>query len=280
VTGDSTHDPTNDPTNDLPDAGPVRSRPVDGIAVVAIDRPHRANTLDHRTFVELKAAIDAAAGDPDVHALLLCSEGPHFCGGADLFDDALFGDAAQGPQRAVVDASYAVTAALLEFPKPTVCAVQGRSAGGGTALVLACDLRIASTRLSISVDFVRFGIVPDLGLTWMLPTMLGVGWALDLALGTDALDAEQAVRRGVVSEVVGDAELRPRALERARRLGAMPREAVVAARRLVRSAPSRSYATAVREERAALDGVLGAPDTIARRDAFLGDRSARGADAG
>jgi enoyl-CoA hydratase/carnithine racemase len=263
---------TGDLGGDLKSDGPVLTQRVDDVAVVAIHRPQRANALDHHTFVELHTAIDAAGRDADVRALVLCSEGPHFCGGADLLDGALFGDAANGPSRTVVDASYAVTAAILDFPKPTVCAVQGRCAGGGTALVLACDLRIASTSLSISVDFVRFGIVPDLGLTWMLPTMLGVGWALDLALGTDALNAGEALRRGLVSEVVGEDELRPRALDRARQLGAMPVHAVVEARRLIRSAPSRQRETAVRDERGALEGVLVAPDTLARREAFLQDR--------
>ena len=258
-----------------PTGPPVRTSRVDDVAVVAIDRPHRANSLDRTTFEELRSAIDAAGADDDSRALLLCSEGSHFCGGGDLRAGA-FDEPDAGARRAETELAYAVTTALLECPKPTVCAVQGRSAGAGMALILACDLRLAATTASIGVEFVRFGLVPDLGLTWLMPTMLGVGRALDLAIGTDTIDAHDALHWGVLTEVVEENDLRQRALVRARRAGSMPVDAVLEARRLIRAAPGKPRDVALRDELEALDRRLHDAETLAARESFFADRRLRG----
>jgi 2-(1,2-epoxy-1,2-dihydrophenyl)acetyl-CoA isomerase len=255
-------------------AAPVLTSRDDEVAIVAIDRPARANTLDRRTLVALRDAIDAAGRGSEVRAVLLCSEGEHFCGGGD-FQARAFDEPDEASRRAEIEVAYAVITALLECPKPTVCAVQGRSAGAGLALILACDLRIASRNASIGVEFVRFGLVPDVGLTWLLPTMLGVGRALDLSIGTDPIDADEALRWGVVSEVVEAAELRQRAVDRARRAGSMPAEAVREARRLIREAPGKPHRVALQDELDALDRRLTAHDTLALRESFFDGRRPR-----
>ncbi|HRE01431.1 MAG TPA: enoyl-CoA hydratase/isomerase family protein, partial [Ilumatobacteraceae bacterium] len=100
--------------------------------------------------------------------------------------------------------AYGVTERLLDLPLPIVCAVQGRCAGAALAMVLSCDLRIATESAVFSLDFVRLGLSPDMGVCWLLGSAVGIGRALDFALSGELMDAQRALDWGIVTRVVPD----------------------------------------------------------------------------
>ncbi|MGM0605844.1 MAG: enoyl-CoA hydratase/isomerase family protein [Halobacteriota archaeon] len=175
----------------------IRSEPADGYRVVTLDRPASRNALTPAGLDELEAAI-AEANEPIVY---LHGAGPAFCAGADLDvvadldDPAAF--AAHG-QR-VADA--------IEAADPIVIAgIDGPVRGGGVELALACDIRVATPDATFAEPGVRFGLFGAWGGTIRLPQLLREGDAMDLALSGRTIDAEEALRIGLVSRIVDDPE--------------------------------------------------------------------------
>lgn len=238
-----------------------------GVAVVEMNRPERANSMDADMFPALAAALAAVAGDADVRAVLLCGAGRHFCAGGDL-DHPLFDDDDEDSRRAQIEAAYAVTDQLLDLPQPVVVAVQGRCAGAGLALVLGGDLRIATTDAIFSLDFVRLGLAPDMGVCWLLAPAIGTGRALDLALSGELLGAARAAEWGIVSRLVEPGEERTAALQLAHRLAAQPPGGMAAIRRLVRTAPAVERQAGFAMEIDVMTRLAASTDARERLDAF------------
>jgi 2-(1,2-epoxy-1,2-dihydrophenyl)acetyl-CoA isomerase len=257
----------------------VRSSRDGEVLVVAMDRPRRANSLNEATFVGLSTFLGQGAIDGSVRGVVLCSEGPHFCAGADL-DAPVFHEDDDEARRARALGAYAVIAELLDYPKPVVCAVQGQALGAALSLVLACDIRIGAVSSTISIPFVRFGLIPDMGLSWLLPTMIGAGRALDLALADEPLSADEARSWGLLTEVVPDGAERTRAIERARSLGALPHEGIREARRLMRGSFAVGRDETIAQELDSITRFVGTPEARQCRVEFLEQfRGARRTDA-
>jgi 2-(1,2-epoxy-1,2-dihydrophenyl)acetyl-CoA isomerase len=181
---------------------PVTLNRDGAVLVITLNRPESLNALNRDTNRALKAAIDAAARDGDVGAIIVTGAGRAFCAGADLKD---------------VTARYAAG-------EPNLAAINGTAAGAGLSLALACDLRLAAAGASLIVVFVRVGLVPDAGSLFFLTRMLGLSKATELALTGDAVSVEEAQRLGLVAAIVPAQELMATALERARRLASGPRQ--------------------------------------------------------
>jgi enoyl-CoA hydratase/carnithine racemase len=177
----------------------------DAIAHVTINRPDARNALSKATNEELLAAASGFATNSDIRAVILRGSGDKsFCAGADLKERKGVSPADTGPY---VDAISGAITAWSKIPQPTLAVVNGFAFGGGMELAIACDLRIAATNALFGLTEVRLGIMPGAGGTQRLPRLIGVAAAKELILLGKRFDAEQALRLGLVSAVVAQADL-------------------------------------------------------------------------
>ncbi len=192
------------------ETGVVRlDRPRPEVAVVTLDRPDRLNALDVHVVRSLHEVLDRLAGERDTHVVVLTGAGRAFCAGLDLQG---YGDpereeemgvplAALDRQREIAD----LTTRLHTMPQPVIAAVNGPAAGGGLALVCASDVRICAPSAIFAVSFIRAGYSAcDIGVSWLLPRIVGTGRAHELMLTGRRFDAAEALRIGLVTEVVDD----------------------------------------------------------------------------
>jgi enoyl-CoA hydratase len=204
------------------------------VAVVTIDRPDALNALDVPTLTELRDRLAELAQDDTVRALVLTGAGEKaFVAGADIkYMSGLDPDGAKAWGALGHEAGL-----LLEtMPKPTIAAINGFALGGGCELALACDLRYAASRAKLGQPEINLGIVPGWGGTQRLARVCGVGVAKDLIFSGRTVDAEEALRIGLV-HAVADPVL-DLALETANALAAKSPGALALAKRLVNLAPA------------------------------------------
>lgn len=214
----------------------------DGIATITLNRPDRLNAIGGTMSQDLVQALEEANSDEEVRVLIITGAGKGFCSGADL---TTLGSTAAAVGRGLVAKSPAAggissyTIQIQNFEKPTIAAVNGSAVGAGLSIALACDIRIASDRARFSQIFIRRGLVPDTGSTYLLPRVVGMARACEMVFTGDILDAEQAKDYGLVSRVVPHDELMPETRELAARIAAGPPIAMKLAKRaLYRGATS------------------------------------------
>jgi enoyl-CoA hydratase len=190
----------------------VRAEVEDGIAVVTLDRPEARNAIDREMVRALHAVLDDLAEGGAARALILTGAGgTAFASGADIRQLR-----ERRPQDALAGINSGLFLKLERFPAPTLAAVRGFALGGGCELALACDLRVAGASARFGQPEAGLGIIPAAGATFRLPRLIGWGRARDLILTGRIIDADEALRIGLVSRVVPD----DRVLEEARALAA------------------------------------------------------------
>jgi enoyl-CoA hydratase len=194
-----------------------------GVRVLWLDRPAKLNALSDATVSEIGRVLDAVATS-SCRVLVLTGAGRGFCAGFDL---QLAGDAPgseAGETQAWMRRQEAFAGLVTRFralPQPIVAAVNGAAAGAGLGLALATDVRIAARSARFSAAFVKIGMSGcDIGVSWLLPRCVGVSRSSELLLTGRAVDGDEAARIGLVSEVVEDDRLLPRALELAAMIAA------------------------------------------------------------
>jgi enoyl-CoA hydratase len=203
------------------------------IAVVTIDRRDALNALDVATLTELRDRLREAGSDTDVRAVVLTGAGEKaFAAGADInYMSGL--DAEQAKAWGAL--GHETTAELENMPKPAIAAINGFALGGGCELALACDLRYASARAKLGQPEINLAIVPGWGGTQRLTRVCGIGVAKDLIYTGRTVDAEEALRLGLVHEIADP--VLERALEIAHSLAEKSAGALALAKRLVNMAP-------------------------------------------
>ena len=234
------------------------------VRTLTLNRPAALNSFTQDMHAELRAALDGAAADPAVRAVLITGAGRGFCAGQDLNDPAMAAGADGKPDiAAVIEANYRPLALRLQaMPVPVVCAVNGVAAGAGANFAFCCDIVLAARSASFIQAFSKIGLIPDCGGTWLLPRLAGRARALALALTGDKLSAADAERLGLIWQVVDDADLQSQALALADKLAAMPSAALVATRQVLDAAQSLSLADALSLE-ARVQGELGRANDFA-----------------
>lgn len=192
-----------------------------GIFVVTLNRPDRLNALHDALWDALDELCAVVEHDPSVRVVVLTGAGRGFCAGADLETiTALPGDGVTDFMR-IQEKGANVIARVKRLPVPVVAAVNGPAAGGGLALALAADVRIAAQEARFTVAFVRLGLSGcDVGVSWLLPRVVGLGHASELMLTGRLIDADEAYRIGLVNRVVGAGGLLPAALGLGREMAA------------------------------------------------------------
>jgi 2-(1,2-epoxy-1,2-dihydrophenyl)acetyl-CoA isomerase len=163
---------------------------------------------------------------------------------------------------------------LAEAPKPIIAAVNGVVAGAGVSLALACDIRIASEEASFSMAFVRIGLIPDSGSTWLLPRAVGMARALELAMLSEKVDAHRALELGLVNRVVPAGLLADEAGDLARRLAELPTTAIALTKRAMREAARTDLGDAMEREADLQDEAAATRDHLEGVMAFLEKRPA------
>ncbi|MBK6940736.1 MAG: enoyl-CoA hydratase/isomerase family protein [Planctomycetes bacterium] len=172
----------------------------DGLATITLNRPEQRNAIDREMIDELHHALDALAEADAIGALVLTGAGGQaFAAGADI---------AQLRERKRADALKAINSTLFmkleQFPFPTIAAIQGFALGGGCELAMACDLRIAGRSSKFGQPEVGLGILAGAGAIERLPRLVGLGRAKELLYTARVIDAEEALRIGLVNQVVDD----------------------------------------------------------------------------
>jgi 2-(1,2-epoxy-1,2-dihydrophenyl)acetyl-CoA isomerase len=200
------------------------------VGTITLSNPERLNAFTGDGMLELRRVLEDLAADRAVRAVLLTGAGQAFCAGGDL--NTLDGEGgAPLPDEQVAAAMREMTAVvelLSDMPKLTLAAVNGPCAGAGLSLALACDLRISARSAVFLSSFVRVGQSGDYGQAWLLNRLVGAGWARRLQLLSERIDADTALRIGLVEEVVEDDELQHRSLELASAATEMAPTAVAA----------------------------------------------------
>ena len=228
------------------------------VRVLTLNRPAALNSFTQDMHAELRNALDAAAGDAEVRAVLITGAGRAFSAGQDLNDPGMAAGADGRPDiAAVIEANYRPLALRLQaMPVPVVCAVNGVAAGAGANFAFCCDIVLAARSASFIQAFAKIGLIPDCGGTWLLPRLAGRARALALALTGDKLSAADAERFGLIWQLVDDADLQAQALALADRLAAMPSRALAATRQALDASQSLSLSDALSLE-ARVQGELG-----------------------
>ena len=196
------------------------SSPQPGVTQLTLNRPEKLNAMNADLIGELHDAFAAIAADRDCRAVVLTGAGRGFCAGLDLTG---YGTAPGGEGRGPVVGGFSTQqhiASLIPqmraLPVPVIAAVNGAAAGGGLALALGSDIRIAGASARFNVAFVRIGLSGcDIGVSWMLPRLIGASRAWELMLTGRIIDATEADRIGLVTRVASDDALLDSALETA-----------------------------------------------------------------
>lgn len=196
-----------------------------GITLLTLDRPERLNAMDMTLIGDLHDALDAVAADPACRVVILTGAGRAFCAGLDLKDPGRApGTEGRGRAQAGMATQQHIASLvpkLRGLRQPVIAAVNGAASGGGFALALAADVRIATPAARFNVAFVRIGLSGcDIGVSWLLPRLIGASRAFELLLTGRMVEAEEADRLGLVSRLVPEAELLDAALETAAAIAA------------------------------------------------------------
>jgi 2-(1,2-epoxy-1,2-dihydrophenyl)acetyl-CoA isomerase len=197
------------------------------VATVTLNQPATLNALTYDVVLRLAEIVDGLACDPDVRAVVLTGAGRGFCSGANLLGGSgqTLAAGGMGVRQAVMDMN-AVLAGIAEMEKPWLAAVNGPAVGGGCSLALACDLVLAADTTYLALGYVNVGMVVDMGATYLVPRLVGLRKAKELAFFGERIPAPQAAEMGLINRAVPPESLLSTAREWAARLAAGPTLAI------------------------------------------------------
>lgn len=243
---------------------------ADGIVSMQIHRPEVRNALSSSVFAALRSALRAAAADPEVRVVMLSGHGKHFAAGSDIRE--LADHTAVSIQ---LDERESIWQEIAAFPKPIVGAVAGYCFGGGCELAMHCDILIASVSARFAQPEINLGLMPGAGGSQRLPRAVGKSLAMQMALTGEPIDAQKALQSGLVSEVVEEAQLMPRAQAIARSIAAKGPLAVRYTKQAVLSSFDQSLRDGLLLERRYFTLLFATGDRTEGMAAFLEKRPAQ-----
>jgi 2-(1,2-epoxy-1,2-dihydrophenyl)acetyl-CoA isomerase len=242
------------------------------VVTVTVNRPDRKNAMTTDMLRELHAVIVAVGADEEDRVLVITGAGDAFCSGADV--QGLAGASTLHPIVGMRRTGDAVLA-LHRLPKPTIAKVGGVAAGMGCNLALSCDLIVAADTARFSEIFSKRGLSLDFGGSWLLPRLIGLHRAKELALFGDVISAQEAAEMGLVNRVVPRADLDAFVDDWATRLAAGPPLALSMTKTMLNNSFAVSMEQAVEDEARSQAVNFATADTAEAIAAFLGKREPR-----
>ena len=240
-----------------------------GVLTLTLDRPDALNSLTQPLLGELGDALEAAATNDGVRAVVLTGAGRGFCAGQDLKEiegrEVVFEEHLQRFNR--------VIRGIAELPKPVLAAVNGVAAGAGLSIALACDMRVASENATFTTAFSRIGLVPDSGMSHTLPRLVGPAKAFELLALSPRLSAEEARELGIVDRVAPAADFQKTVEEVAETLAQGPTKAYGLIKRALREGTMATLAEALGIEARLQDQASRSDDYKEGTRAFLEKRA-------
>ncbi|WP_428312958.1 enoyl-CoA hydratase/isomerase family protein [Hydrocarboniphaga sp.] len=215
--------------------GTVNSERHARVALIELNRPEAMNSIDPVMKLDLPAALEDAARDPEVGAVVLTGAGKAFCTGSDL--KAGGGGSDTGVRKVARSLLYdyqPVLDLIMRMDKPVIAAVNGPAAGMGMSLALACDLMVMSRSAYLLSPFINVGLVPDGGAAWFLTRRLGYGRAFEVLADAQKISAEQCLGWGLANRLAEPDELRASALQWAAQLAERAPVAMALTKRIAR----------------------------------------------
>ncbi|MDK3025196.1 2-(1,2-epoxy-1,2-dihydrophenyl)acetyl-CoA isomerase PaaG [Cupriavidus taiwanensis] len=254
------------------ESGPILLAWQGPVAVITLNRPDKLNSFTRAMHQALQQALDhVEAGG--ARALLLTGAGRGFCAGQDLAD-LDFAPGHMTDLGELIDTWFnPLIRRLQALPLPVVAAVNGTAAGAGANLALACDMVLAARSASFIQAFVKIGLVPDSGGTWLLPQRIGMARALGLAMTGERLSAEDAEAWGLVWQTMDDPLLPEQALALATHLAAQPTRALAAIKRAMYASTTSTLDAQLDLERDLQRELGQSADYAEGVNAFLGKRA-------
>jgi 2-(1,2-epoxy-1,2-dihydrophenyl)acetyl-CoA isomerase len=245
-----------------------------GVLTISLNRPQVLNALTVRMVEETADALQQAAPDKEIRAVLMTGSGDGFCSGADLEKvDSRYEPFKPLGMKQSVELYQQATLAMLNLEKPIVGAINGVAAGAGMSVALACDIIIASEKASFIQIFVKRGLVPDCGSFFLLPRLVGMARAKEMMFTGEAVSAQEALGMGLVNRVVPHDSLMSEARALAEKLAAGPTKAIGFIKRILGVSFESSLETSLREEAMAQGLVVGGKDTVEGVSAFVQKRT-------
>jgi 2-(1,2-epoxy-1,2-dihydrophenyl)acetyl-CoA isomerase len=212
----------------------ISSERKGAIGILYLNRPKVLNALSHEMQNELLHFIREAQEDDSLRVLILTGKGRAFSAGGDL---NMFKQAYEAFQRDGTDSGLGGTTlprALINFHKPFIAAINGPAFGFGLTVSLLCDIRIAAENATFNCAFARIGVTPEFGSSYFLPHVVGYARAAELAFTAKDIDVQEAYRIGLVNQVVPAGELMAVTEAMASEIAALPQEAIMMAKRILR----------------------------------------------
>lgn len=205
-----------------------------GVATILLDRPARKNAFTLELIDAWVDRLQLAARSDDVRVVVITGAGDSFCSGIDLSVLQKIERTPLAQKRMLTDRIHKVAFALEDIGKPVIAAIRGAAVGAGLDMALLCDMRIAGESAMLSEGYIKVGLVPGDGGAWLLPRIVGSAKAMELLMTGDFVDAQEALRLGMVNRVVPDAEVLTATYDLARKIAAAPPVQISMIRRLVR----------------------------------------------
>ena len=247
----------------------IRSERRGPVELLTLDRPKALNALDRATLEELLECCERLGADTSVRAVVLTGEGRAFAAGADIAEMRGL-DAQQA--EAFSRLGHAAMDALESLAAPTVAAVNGYALGGGCELACACDWIYASEKARFGQPEVNLGLIPGFGGTGRLVRRIGSAWAKELVLGGEPIDAETALRIGLVNRIFAPDALLGSALDAAKKIAGKGPLAIATAKRVMVQGQDADVRTAHALEQAAFGVIFAGAERAEGMDAFLEKR--------
>lgn len=228
-----------------------------GVLTITLNRPEKLNAMTPTLLRELRDAFVEADQDPTVRVVVLTGAGRGFCAGADLTAASEAIMAGEFSYEVNLNATYNPLILTMQgLQKPIIAVINGVAAGAGMSLALACDIRIAAESASFLQAFVKIGLVPDSGSTWLLPRIIGLTKALELMLTGQRVGTPEALAMGMINHVVPDSELSDRVRQMAQMFASAPTKTIGLIKQAVNFASTSTLEEALRCE-ARLQDVAG-----------------------